>query len=118
MIIIALIFYYCYLRTLKYVFWDSKNKPMLWRISWFLLSFYTLLPALYFSFHNIDYHYYYSEYKIVGYIHLMFVFVTYFGGYWLSLLKIVDKNKREHEIKYFFKTFAIIIICIILYFSI
>lgn len=48
----------------------------------------------------------------------MFVFVTYFGGYWLSLLKIEVKNKREHEIKYFFKTFAIIIICIILYFSI
>ena len=48
----------------------------------------------------------------------MLVFVTYFGGYWLSLLKIEDKNKREHEIKEFFKTFAMIIICIILYFVI
>lgn len=118
MIIIALIFYYCYLRTLKYVFLDSKNKPILWRISWFLISFYTLLTAIYFSFRDIDYYYYYHEYKTLGYIHLILVFITYFGGYWLSLLKIEDKNKREYEIKYFFKIFAMIIICIIIYFII
>ncbi len=118
MIIIALIFYYCFFRTLKYVFIDSKTKPIIWRISWFLLSFYTLFPALYYSFDDINFKYLYSEYKILGYIHLLLVFITYFWGYWLSIMKIEDKNKREYEIKYFLKIFAMIIICVIIYFTI